>query len=646
MGAALGGCDGSGAAADAGTNPPGEDAKVVDVPATDVKPADVAVTDVARVDAPTEDGGAPDATSLDVTTPSDGALTDVPMDAAPTVVSQQIGPTGGAMNAPDLSLLVPAGALVAPQTITITARPDSGGGYRYEFGPSGLTFATAVQVTVTLPAGTGAVQPVLSTLDRQGFTSVGSSRRGDVLTMRITHFSDLCIRNGCPDPMMVSCGGTMVDIGVSNDHCGGCDRPCPQGTRCVTMICDGVPSTPSATLMDVDAGVERYAQQRSCEVAPNQPTPAGCGLQPVTGGRLALVPGPGSRTFGAPPRTWENALRGDVVVPAFTMDRHEVTVGRFRRFWNSRANWSAANRTVPYPNGKTFYYRYPSYFTGSERHPEFWAAPREPERACAVGDASCSQSCNWTPAPGDREDHPINCVDWFTMLQFCMWDGGENPTGRLPTEFELQYAAQGPLNERLAAGRPWPWGAQPPTCGRTDASGANLSNCFANRPDAMRTYDAMLRSPRTVPVGSYLPTGSAPPFFDLVGNVREWTADVIQWVPFNPAPAPACLLGDAYIVSNLRGAPQLECLIENFTNSVIRGSSFDDGYTPANPGPTDITVRLGADRRTRSDSIGARCARGPLAECGNALQPCCATPMGGICRTGLSCNALSICTSP
>ena len=646
LGAALGGCTESTPAADAGTKPPGGDVTAVDLVAPDVQSVDAVSNDLG---APTEDLGAP---TEDLGAPVDAVRADIPVDAPATVVSQEILPSGGAMSAPDLRLLVPAGALVTPQTITITARPSAGGGYRYEFGPAGLTFAIAAQVTVTLPSGTGPVRPVLSTLDGQGFTGVGSSRQGDELTMRITHFSNLCVRDGCPDPTMVRCGSALVDIGTSNDHCGGCDRPCPLGTRCETMTCAGVPSTPSATLMDLDAGVDRYAQQRSCQVAPGQQPPAGCGLQPVTGGALALVPGPGSRRFevGTPPTLlYETALRGNVVVPGFTMDRYEVTVGRFRRFWNSRASWSADGRTVPYPAGKTFYYRYPSYFTGNQRIAEFWSAPREPERACAeTADGGCPQSCNWTAAPGDREDHPINCVDWFTMLQFCMWDAGDNPTGRLPTEFELQYAAQGPLNQRLAAGRRWPWGVDAPTCGRSDATGANLSNCFSDRPDATRTYDAGLRQPRTVPVGSYVPLGLEPPFFDLVGNVREWTADVIQWVPFNPAPGPACLIGD--FNRYFPGVePALQCFVENFTSSVIRGSSFDDVYTPSVPAATDITVRLNADRRTRFAAIGARCARGPLAECGNAAQPCCMTPMGGICAPSLRCDTTlrdPICTSP
>jgi len=44
--------------------------------------------------------------------------------------------------------------------------------------------------------------------------------------------------------------------------------------------------------------------------------------------------------------------------------------------------------------------------------------------------------CNW--GESDREDHPINCVDWNQASAFARWAGG-----RLPTEDEWEYAAKG-----------------------------------------------------------------------------------------------------------------------------------------------------------------------------------------------------------
>jgi hypothetical protein len=70
---------------------------------------------------------------------------DVPL-AAPVTVTKIIGAEGGRLVVPGTGLTMdfPAGALVAPTPITVTALP--GRGVAYEFGPHGITFAKPVTI--------------------------------------------------------------------------------------------------------------------------------------------------------------------------------------------------------------------------------------------------------------------------------------------------------------------------------------------------------------------------------------------------------------------------------------------------------------------------------------------------------------------
>jgi formylglycine-generating enzyme required for sulfatase activity len=116
-------------------------------------------------------------------------------------------------------------------------------------------------------------------------------------------------------------------------------------------------------------------------------------------------------------------------------------------------------------------------------------------RACtAVGCATPSDGpgslCNWEST--DREDHPLNCVNWNEARAYCRSVGGD-----LPTEAQWEYAARG------TDGRTYPWGNTAPE------SQLCLGN-FSSPTCAVRSY----------------PSGNSPfGVFDMAGNVLEWTLD-------------------------------------------------------------------------------------------------------------------------
>jgi serine/threonine protein kinase len=103
--------------------------------------------------------------------------------------------------------------------------------------------------------------------------------------------------------------------------------------------------------------------------------------------------------------------------------------------------------------------------------------------------------CNW--GASGRDDHPVNCVDATQADAYCAWRGG-----RLPTEQEWQFAAQGP------DGRTFPWGEATPS-----------NQLCWNR------YDHVRRLGQGTCATASFPSGRSPfGLDDMSGNVWEWTS--------------------------------------------------------------------------------------------------------------------------
>jgi formylglycine-generating enzyme required for sulfatase activity len=129
------------------------------------------------------------------------------------------------------------------------------------------------------------------------------------------------------------------------------------------------------------------------------------------------------------------------------------------------------------------------------------------------GQGGQASSCNGSRA--DRQDHPVNCIDWNQATAYCA-----SVNKRLPSEPEWEYAARGP------EAWTYPWGNDPPAPDRLNACGAEC------RPLKKRLglgnammYNGSDSWEGTAPVGSFLDGASRFGALDMAGNVGEWTAD-------------------------------------------------------------------------------------------------------------------------
>lgn len=194
----------------------------------------------------------------------------------------------------------------------------------------------------------------------------------------------------------------------------------------------------------------------------------------------------GTFSMGAPSGDGEadESPQHTVTLGAFCIDRTEVTLSQYRQCLY------AGTCTTPYPTIQM------SGLPPSEV--PFW-----------------STFCNG--ARNDRDNHPVNCVDWTQASTYCH----AHNNGSLPSEAQWEYAARG------SQGRRFPWGNTPPAATNLNACGAECPS-VGERPGRPRwavMFQDTDRFDTTAPVGSY-PTGATPTgIMDMSGNVMEWTND-------------------------------------------------------------------------------------------------------------------------
>lgn len=278
-----------------------------------------------------------------------------------------------------------------------------------------------------------------------------------------------------------------------------------------------------------DAGGVANSVQRSCVGTAAEP---GCGLVEVPGGSFTM----GLGTANPVP----------VRVGPFALDSYEVTIARFRRFWE--AGRPAPAEPVIYPNGAALW------------------------RGDPVRDPNAHGQGPWgsrpIQGPSPRPFAPIG-LDWWTAMSFCVWDGG-----RLPTEAEWELAA-GHLPDGRPVPRRYPWGNEPPQ------GGPNLG-C-----DRARWNDC----PGERVVGAFAATGG---FYDLAGGVSEWTAD--GWARFTDA---TCWGGSPLVNPLCLDSPG------GFAERVVRGGHFSSRQASQ----LEVASRYVSGEHSTLDWFGVRCAR-------------------------------------
>ena len=381
--------------------------------------------------------------------------------------------------------------------------------------------------------------------------------------------------------------GAKCPVGAESCTCGN-NNTCNAGLTCASHIC-----------VNLGTGGNGAAGGTTSNATTSAGGSSNAGASATTGGSTATVGGTGTGGYGVPGQscngmtgtecngescctsipvpagtfpmgrgaeTCSNCTNGcpggmtcnadempehNVTVSAFSLDKYEVTVGRFRRFVDANDKMNAP----PPVNGGAN-----PNISGTG----WWAAwnGNMPANAAAFKSSLKCDSIypNWTDSAGNNETYPINCVNWYEAFAFCIWDGG-----RLPTEAEWEYAAAGGDENRL-----YPWGASPaPSC-----SLANYSGCVGN----------------VAVVGNYASGQGRWGHMDLAGNVWEWVFD--YYAAYNSATCANCATtSGTYRV--YRGGGW-------YNNALyLRSAARDDGRASGG----------GMDASDHGSVTGIRCAR-------------------------------------
>lgn len=345
------------------------------------------------------------------------------------------------------------------------------------------------------------------------------------------------------DPAAVAAGGSGADVMVGEGGGG-------SGKAGADSSGAAMGGTPAAVDGGAGAGGEPSKPGNAIGCPQPRAEPPSCAALSATSScqgesccTSLLVPGTSA----------EGALLNGVVttVADFSLDKYEVTVGRFAAF-------VAAFNGPPGP---------PSPECGE--HPRHsgsgWQAAWNGALLAATTDWTSHLEVNgdWSAFvwKGSKPTLPMNSVTWYEAQAFCLWDGG-----RLPSEVEWEYAATG--------GFEWttPWGPAP-----VDTNHA-VYGCLGDGKSGCATLGADI-----VPVGSRPAGAGRWGHLDLAGSMAEWVADA------HGTPYPA-------------GDPCADCVRTMGPERVTRGGAWRSEA---------IVERGGYEPDGYDYELGFRCAREP-----------------------------------
>jgi sulfatase modifying factor 1 len=208
------------------------------------------------------------------------------------------------------------------------------------------------------------------------------------------------------------------------------DRACASDADCASNLCGTAgPST------------GKCISAKSCTGGPGANTKCNGGKDDCCAS--IAVPG-GSFT------NYDPYVASAATVAPFKLDKFEVTVGRLRAYYTSIGGNPRGNPPAPGAGAHPLIPDSGWRESWNVRLPGSWKEINARHAAeCAVGGYNPQWgAATWTPEPGPNEEKPINCIDWYSLFAFAVWDGG-----RLATDAEWSFVAYSGSEQRT-----FPWG--------------------------------------------------------------------------------------------------------------------------------------------------------------------------------------------
>jgi sulfatase modifying factor 1 len=272
-----------------------------------------------------------------------------------------------------------------------------------------------------------------------------------------------------------------------------------------------------------------------------------------------------------------------ITIPAFLMDKTEVTNAQFQHFVKTthymttaqiKPDWEDLKKQLPpntpKPDEKllvpaSLVFTAPDHPVALKHITEWWKWTPGADWQHPRGPDSTIAGLN----------HPVVHVSWDDAKAYCNWAGK-----RLATEAEWEWAARGGLQNKI-----YPWGNEPIDQGRVKAN--TWQGEFPQQNTVRDKYYY------TSPVATFPANGYG--LYDMAGNVWEWVADWYRADYYSSGK------------NNIAGPhSSFDPHEPNMSKRVLRGGSFlcNESYCSG----YRVAARMKSSPDTSMEHIGFRCA--------------------------------------